>query len=148
MLLVSTLEHVGADNSDYGLTAEDDPGSRADALRELGRVLRRNGRLLVTVPLGEPGDHGWFRLDDVAGWTGLFTSAGLFVEEQEAYELGPDGWRAAPAFRPSGVGYGDRGPAASAVLCSELSVGRLRRLVTPDGVARTVKRRLRPMRHR
>ncbi len=148
VLLVSTLEHVGADNSGYGLTAEDDPGSRVDALRELGRVLRRNGRLLVTVPLGEPGDHGWFRLDDVAGWTALFASAGLFVEEQEAYELGPEGWRAVPGFRAAGVGYGDRGPAASAVLCTELSVGRLRRLATPDGLARTVKRRLRPIRHR
>jgi hypothetical protein len=102
----------------------------------------------VTVPLGEPGDHGWFRLDDVGGWTRLFTSAGLFVEEQEAYELTQDGWRAAPSFRADGFGYGDRGPAASAVLCTELSPGRLRRLVTPDGVLRTVKRRTRPLRHR
>ena len=147
-LLVSTLEHVGADNSGYGLAAEDAPASRADALRELGRVLRPGARLLVTVPLGEPGDHGWFRLDDVAGWTGLFASAGLFVEEQEAYELTADGWRAAPGFRAEGVGYGDRGPAASAVLCTALSVGRLRRLATPDGLSRTVKRRLRPLRHR
>jgi hypothetical protein len=102
----------------------------------------------VTVPLGEAGDHGWFRLDDVGGWTRLFSSAGLFVEEQEAYELTEDGWRAAPSFRADGVGYGDRGPAASAVLCTELSPGRLRRLVTPDGVLRTVKRRTRPLRHR
>ncbi len=147
VLLVSTLEHVGADNSGYGLAAEDDPASRVDALRELGRVLRRGGRMLVTVPLGEPGDHGWFRLDDVAGWTRLFTSAGLFVEEQEAYELTDEGWRAAPRFRANGVGYGDRGPAASGVLCTELSAGRLRRLVTPDGLARTFKRRARPFRH-
>ena len=147
-LLVSTLEHVGADNSGYGLAVESAPASRADALRELGRVLRPGARLLVTVPLGEPGDHGWFRLDDVAGWTGLFASAGLFVEEQEAYELTAGGWRAAPGFRAEGVGYGDRGPAASAVLCTALSVGRLRRLATPDGLSRTVKRRLRPLRHR
>ena len=147
-LLVSTLEHVGADNSGYGLAAEEAPPSRVDALRELGRVLRPGGRLLVTVPLGEPGDHGWFRLDDVPGWTGLFGSAGLFVEEQEAYELREEGWRAAPGFRAGGVGYGDRGPAASAVLCTELSAGRLRRLATPEGLARTMKRRLRPLRHR
>ena len=129
--LVSTLEHVGADNTGYGLDAEDDPGSRADALRELRRVLVPKGSLLVTVPLGEPGDHGWFRLDDVDGWTTLFTSAGFFVEEQEAYELTGEGWRSAPSFDPQGVGYGDRGPAASAVLCTELSPGRLRRLATP-----------------
>jgi SAM-dependent methyltransferase len=147
-LLVSTLEHVGADNRGYGLEAEEAPGSRVDALRELGRVLRPGGRLLVTVPLGEPGDHGWFRLDDVAGWTGLFASAGLFVEEQEAYELTADGWQAAPGFRADGVGYGERGPAASAVLCTALSVGRLRRLTTPDGLSRTLKRRMRPLRHR
>ena len=90
-------------------------------------MLVPKGSLLVTVPLGEPGDHGWFRLDDVDGWTALFTSAGFFVEEQEAYELTGEGWRPAPSFDPQGVGYGDRGPAASAVLCTELSPDRLRR---------------------
>ncbi len=148
VLLVSTLEHVGADNTGYGLGAESDPASRVDALRELGRIVRPSGRVLVTVPLGEPGEHGWFRLDDVRGWTGLFVSAGLFVEDQEAYELTDEGWRPAPAFRADGVGYGDRGPAASAVLCTELSSGRMRRLATPGGMARTVKRRARPLRHR
>jgi SAM-dependent methyltransferase len=148
VLLVSTLEHVGADNSGYGLDAEQDPSSRVDALCELGRVLRSKGTLLVTVPLGEPGDRGWFRLDDVQGWTRLFTSAGLFVEEQEAYELTGEGWRSAPNFRADGVCYGDRGPAASAVLCTELSPGRFRRLATPQGLARTVKRHARPWRHR
>ena len=63
-------------------------------------ILRPAGSLLVTVPLGEPGDYGWFRQEDVRGWTRLFTDAGFFVEEQEAYELGEEGWRSAPTFDP------------------------------------------------
>jgi SAM-dependent methyltransferase len=150
VLLVSTLEHVGADNEVYGLPSEPeaDPGARLEALRELRRVLRRDGRLLVTVPLGEPGDHGWFRQDDVRGWTRLFARARLFVEEQEAYELSDDGWGARPDFRADGVRYGERGPAASAVLCTELSPSRARRLASPEGIARTARRRIAPAVHR
>ena len=148
ILLVSTLEHVGADNTVYGLGAEADAGSRHAALRELGRVLRRGGSLLATVPLGEPGDHGWFRQEDESGWATLIAEAGFFVEEIEAYELTSEGWRAAPAFVADGVRYGERGPGASAVLCVDLSPGRLRRLLTASGLATTAKRRLRPLRHR
>ena len=141
VLLVSTLEHVGADNTVYGLGAESDEAARLDALNELARVLRRDGSLLVTVPLGEPGDHGWFRQEDEHGWTQLFVRADLFVEELEAYELQTEGWRAAPAFRPEGVRYGERGPAASAVLCADLSPGRLRHLATPGGLQKAARRR-------
>jgi hypothetical protein len=118
------------------------------ALRELRRVLARAGRLLVTVPLGEPGEHGWFRQDDVRGWTRLFSRAGLFVEEQEAYVLDDEGWHADPGFRPDGVRYGERGPAASAVLCTALSPARGRRLASPDGLVRTARRRIAPTYHR
>src|SRR5262249_3671816 len=108
ILLVSTLEHVGADNSVYGIAGEPDQGAGEAALRELARVLQRDGSLLVTVPVGEPGDHGWFRQDDERGWTSLFARAGCFVEELELYELGSDGWRAAPSFDAAGVRYGER----------------------------------------
>jgi SAM-dependent methyltransferase len=140
ILLVSTLEHIGADNDVYGLAVEPDPGARRDALRELRRVLRRRGSLLVTVPLGEPGDYGWFRQEDERGWLRLFARAGFFVEEQEAYELTTAGWRATRGFRAAGVRYGDRGPAASAVLCAELGPGRLRRLATPRGLTTSARR--------
>src|SRR5262249_6065514 len=142
VLLVSTLEHVGADNSVYGVPEDEpDPGdARLAALRSVGRVIRGSGSLLCTVPLGEPEDYGWFRQEDEAGWTQLFRRAGYFVEEQESYELTPEGWRAAPDFRSAGVRYGDRGPAASAVLCVDLRPGRFRRLATPGGM-RIVARR-------
>ncbi|HEY8102919.1 MAG TPA: class I SAM-dependent methyltransferase [Gaiellaceae bacterium] len=141
VLCVSTLEHVGADNTGYGLEAEADASSRLTALRELRRVLAIDGRLLITVPCGEPDDYGWFRQDDVHGWTRLFTRAGFFVEEQEVYELTGDGWRAAPDLDTTGLRYGDRGPAASAVLCADLSPRRLRRLLTPSGIEATARRR-------
>ena len=140
VLLVSTLEHIGADNTVYGLDAESDGAARLEALRELNRVLRHSGSLLVTVPLGEPGDHGWFRQEDERGWTQLFARAGFFVEEIEAYELQPEGWRAAATFHPEGVRYGERGPAASAVLCADLSPGRIRHFVTPGGLRKATRR--------
>ena len=140
-LCVSTLEHVGADNTGYGLEAEDDGASRLTALRELRRVLTSAGRLLITVPCGEPGDYGWFHQDDVRGWTRLFARAGFFIEEQETYELTEEGWRTAPELETAGLLYAERGPAASAVLCAELSPRRLRRLLSPSGVERTARRR-------
>lgn len=144
VLLVSTLEHVGADNERYGLEGETDDSGMNAALRELRRVLRPDGTLLVTVPLGEPEDYGWFRQEDVRGWTRLFSHTGFFVEEQEIYELTDEGWRAAPTFQATGVRYGERGPAASAVLCVELSPNRLRRLVSLDGLKKTARRRAGP----
>jgi SAM-dependent methyltransferase len=140
-LCVSTLEHVGADNSGYGLEAEDDGASRLTALRELRRVLTPRGRLLITVPCGEPGEYGWFHQDDVRGWTRLFARAGFFIEEQETYELTEVGWRTTPELESAGLRYGERGPAASAVLCAELSPRRLRRLLSPSGIERTARRR-------
>ena len=141
VLLVSTLEHVGADNAVYGLAGEPDPEARLHALQELRRTLRSNGSLLVTVPLGEPEDYGWFRQEDEAGWTRLYGQAGFFVGEQEVYELTAEGWRASRNFESSGVRYGARGPAASAVLCAELRPGRVRRLLTPSGVKTVTRRR-------
>jgi SAM-dependent methyltransferase len=119
-LLVSTLEHVGRDNTVYGLGDERDEGGAARALRELARVLARGGRLLVTVPVGEEEEHDWFVQHDLEGWLALFAEGGFLVWEHEIYELGPDGWRSEPDFSPAGVRYGDRGPGASAVLCAEL----------------------------
>lgn len=120
VLCVSTLEHVGRDNRVYGAVEEHDETGMQAALAELRRVLHPAGRLLASVPCGEVEDHGWFVQLDVRGWMELFAAGGFAVAEEEVYELTSAGWRSAASFDPSGVRYGTRGPAASAVLCVEL----------------------------
>ena len=120
VLCISTIEHVGADNAVYGVAGAPQENGILRGLRELGRVAAHDARIVVTVPTGEDEDHGWFAQLEPAGWRSRFDAAGLALEEEEIYELGPGGWRSAPDFAPAGVAYASRGPSASAVLCAVL----------------------------
>ena len=145
VLCVSTLEHVGRDNRVYGLAEERDSEGIARALEELRRVLDSDGRLVATVPTGEPEDHGWFVQLDPEAWNAHFVGAGFRVLEEEVYAAGEAGWRAAPSFEPAGVHYRGGGEGASAVLCASLVpvsgarrlVRRVRAAVAPSGAAGT-----------
>jgi hypothetical protein len=114
-IAISTLEHVGRDNTQYGL-AQEHGDSLDAALSELRRV---SARLLVTVPTGDGELRPEQSVYAPADWIARFEAAGFVVWEDELYELGDDGWRSVPALSP-GVRYGSRGPGASAVLCAEL----------------------------
>jgi Methyltransferase domain len=119
-IAISTLEHVGRDNTQYGLDSED--GDSLDAaLRELRRVTER---LLVTVPTGDGELLPEQAVFAPADWIERFERAGFLVWEDELYELGGDGWRSVTELSP-GLRYGDRGPGASAVLCAELRPRRI-----------------------
>ena len=61
IVCVSTLEHVGMNNTRYGASGEHAPESAAAAVRELMRVLAPGGTLLITVPYGSAADRGWYR---------------------------------------------------------------------------------------
>jgi SAM-dependent methyltransferase len=130
---VSTLEHVGVDNSVYGVAGEHDDGGQERALRELHRVLGRGGRLLLTVPAGAKEDLGWQVQRPPGEWVELFERAGFLVYEDEVYELRDDGWHSTDSL--PAVRYGERGPAASGVLCAELrprALGERLRLAVRD----------------
>lgn len=118
---VSTLEHVGADNLVYGIEEDRDESGISTALREMARILADDGRLLLTVPCGPPEHAGWLVQMDVPGWSAHFQAAGLEVGDLEVYQLHASGWLAVGDLPASGLGYGEAGPGASAVLCVELA---------------------------
>ncbi len=120
-IAISTLEHVGQDNSQYGLAVEHDDASLDAALRELRRV---SSRLLVTVPTGAGELLPEQAVYTPAQWIERFERAGFLVWEDELYELGADGWTSVSALSPELL-YGTRGPGASAVMCAELRPRRI-----------------------
>jgi methyltransferase family protein len=129
-IAISTLEHVGRDNTQYGLESEENDTLEA-ALRELRRVAKR---LLVTVPTGERELLPEQSVYEPSEWVDRFSRAGFVVFEDELYELLDDGWRSVPELT-TGTRYGARGPGASAVLCAELhhgTVGERLRLALRD----------------
>lgn len=65
VLAVSTLEHVGLACDAYGTIADDPDGDRR-ALDGCVGATAPGGKVLVSVPFGNPGDHVWFRQYDLA----------------------------------------------------------------------------------
>jgi len=125
VLCVSTIEHVGRDNTRYGLplervAKEDVAAQEANAARALGALLAPGGRALVTVPFGRHADHGWLLNHSRDDLDCLIRASGLDVVGL-AFFAYDDGWRRARADEIEGRDYGGGGaPGASAVACLEL----------------------------
>jgi len=120
---ISTLEHIGRDIHEWQIAGGQESDGDLKALTELRRVLAPDGRLLVTVPFGKPGDHGWFWQYDLPGWTALMQRAQLSPVQLDLYAYEPTGW--APANDPASLHAREyRGlgaPGATAILCAVLS---------------------------
>jgi SAM-dependent methyltransferase len=120
VLCISTLEHIGRDNDVYDIDASRDEAGDGAALRELHRVLTKDGRLLISVPTGEHEDQGWQIVRTPADWIALFERCGFLVYEDELYVHEANGWRTATPADASRARYGAAGPGAGAVLLAEL----------------------------
>jgi len=141
---ISTLEHVGRDNEVYDVDAAREDGGDQAALRELHRVLAKDGRLLVSVPTGVPEDQGWQIVRPPKDWIALFERSGFLVYEDELYVRTDNGWRSASLDEARVARYGAGGPGAGAVLLAELhpgSVGGKLRLAVRDARHRDEIRR-------
>lgn len=134
VVCVSTLDHVGMDNSEYGSTEppSDDPDSEvARALAELRRVMRPGGELLITVPYGRPQSFGWCRQFDEPGVRRMIDSFGDDDATVAVYAHTLRGWNLSTPGQAADAIYRDPrrdGPlgsgciyAAEAVACIHLT---------------------------
>jgi SAM-dependent methyltransferase len=122
VLSVSTLEHVGMDNIGYGSgrPRAADPAREVDqAVRELVRVVAPGGMLLVSVPYGQPEDHGWFRQFARVDVEQLIGAVDPREAEVAVYRYGDTGWQVSDLEQAGNARY--RGNAgAEAVACLRL----------------------------
>jgi SAM-dependent methyltransferase len=110
IISVSTLEHVGMDNSLYGAErgrAHDSSSELHAAVTELKRVLAPGGTMLVTLPYGVREDHGWFRQFDRADTDELID---MFQPRQvslSVYRYDRDGWQISDLDAAASARYHD-----------------------------------------
>jgi hypothetical protein len=123
-LCVSTLEHIGMDNSVYF----DSNGDRVEedgdvlALRELGRVTRSGAPVLLTVPGG--GTHmsfGWHRQYTPATFDLLVERAELETLELDYFAHDGSGWHRVDAEELAERTYAEGAAAAAGLICASLT---------------------------
>ena len=93
---ISTLEHVGLDNSRYydSDAPQGDPNRDAQAaVRELRRVVRPGGTLLVTVPFGAAWRNDWVRVFDGGELDALVASVEPAAVQEWIFRRFPGGWQ-------------------------------------------------------
>lgn len=119
---ISTLEHIGCDNARYGATAgrEPDPAAaRVEAMHAMRALCADGARMLLTVPVGNFEDHGWFVQFDqslLEAAIKAFNPSAVRVE----WFVHDGAWRAASPTECTGIRYASRTRGAGAVACVEL----------------------------
>jgi len=118
---VSTIEHVGWDNTIYYQGPQVlNPEGDLQAIRELGNITRRGGKIVVTVPYGKLHNYGWFLQYDQQRFDRLIHASGCHLLKKDLF-LYREGWHRTSEEALKGVLYKDNNaPAAAGLACALL----------------------------
>lgn len=119
ILCISTIEHVGRNNSIYTENTEPiDMTGDFEAVVEMKRILKKGGKLIITVPFGKFVDYGWFIHYDEQRWNSLKHELGASLLKED-YFIYKQGWFTSNKEELKDVAYQDNGaPHATGLLCA------------------------------
>jgi len=94
---ISTIEHIGMDNTMYAedleIAKRSDPSEFVLAVKELKRVLKKDGSLYMSFPFGRYENHGWFQQFDAALVDTLIDAFEPSRRHEAIFQYHPDGWQ-------------------------------------------------------
>jgi len=134
IVCLSTIEHVGMDNTIYTGDRRDDdespPGDYLIALAELKRVLRPGGTIYITAPFGKAVNHRWFQVFDHEMVKSLIRNFVPIDVKEDYFLYRAEGWQTCAArdaatatifdIHSAGDYDPDFAAAARAVFCLEM----------------------------
>lgn len=111
IVCISTLEHIGMDNTMlYSSDAnfeENRPADYLQAVQEFRRLLKPDGKLLVTVPYGRYENHGWLQQFDRSMVEAVMLSFDGTKSAVTYYQYGTQGWQVSSPDECSDCTYFD-----------------------------------------
>ena len=134
VICVSTIEHIGLDNSLLYADqrhAERDEAGYLSAARELRRIIRRGGTCYISFPFGLRQNLGWYQVFDEPMVDRLIEAFNPSAHEVEYFGYSESGWQRADPLAlanatvfdvHSGAGRGDdRAASSRAIACLRLT---------------------------
>jgi len=119
---LSTLEHIGRDVSRYTHAAgEIQHDGDLEALREIVRITKNQGKIVLTVPYGREGDYGWFIQYNEGRLRRLVRSLPLEIRIEE-YFIFSAGWHRCDKHELDETGYQENHARAAAGLACLLLI--------------------------
>jgi hypothetical protein len=102
---LSTLEHIGMDNTSFRGPAEQAPGDYLIAVREMRRVLKHGGLFLLTVPFGTYKNFRTFQLFDKRLIENVIAAFAPSNVEETYFRYTAQGWNISDARASSDAEY-------------------------------------------